>query len=66
MATVVQASLCQKNYNKSAECTEKPYCSWDYDPFDKKKVCSHRDTLSKGTDAFSQAYYKLKVGSELV
>lgn len=57
-----QANLCQQSYNSSASCKAKPYCVWEFDGFDGRNVCQHRDTAGRGTDAFSQEYAAIKVG----
>lgn len=58
-----QAQICQKNYNDTVACTKRPYCVWMYDAFDKRKVCQHRDSAAAGTDAYSKAFYQMKVRS---
>lgn len=49
-----QAYACVQAYNSSTACKAKPYCVWEYDSFDQREVCLHRDTAARGTDAFSK------------
>lgn len=58
----LQAIVCQQSYNSSAGCKSKSYCVWEFDNFDGREVCVHRDTVSRGTDAYSKEYAAVKVG----
>lgn len=59
--TRAQAIGCQQAYNSSAACAAKPYCVWEFDSFDSRQVCLHRDTAARGSDAFSKQYAAIKV-----
>jgi hypothetical protein len=56
-----QAIACQQAYNSSSACTAKPFCVWEFDSFDSRQVCLHRDTAARGNDAFSKQYASIKV-----
>ncbi|KAF8061962.1 leishmanolysin-like peptidase [Scenedesmus sp. PABB004] len=57
---VRQAAVCARAYNSSAGCGAKPFCAWELEPFDARKVCMHRDTASRGSDAFSREFARVK------
>lgn len=61
---LLQASICNQNYNSSSACQAKPYCVWEFDSFDGRKVCLHMDTAGRGTDAFSKEYAAIKVSTQ--
>lgn len=56
-----QAVTCQQSYNSSVGCAAKSYCVWEFDSFDGRNVCMHRDTASRGPDAYSKEFAAVKV-----
>jgi hypothetical protein len=62
----VQSMVCAQHYNSSAACKAKPYCVWEFDSFDGREVCAHRDTLSRGMDAFSKEHAAIRVSGGCV
>lgn len=61
VSSSLQAYACVQAYNSSTACKAKPYCVWEYDSFDQREVCLHRDTAARGTDAFSQELGAIRV-----
>jgi hypothetical protein len=60
---VLQASVCLKldgNADTTA-CTRKPYCVYEFDVLEARRVCMHRDTAARAADAYSKKLVKLKV-----
>jgi hypothetical protein len=39
----------------------KPYCVWELDVLEGRRVCMHRDTAARAADAYSKELAKIKV-----